>query len=75
MKKILGGERTGIDVRCHNCNVLYEHDRGKFPNHIKLIEHISKCPEDKLNAIIADFLRRSERSSLPVLSRISAKHC
>lgn len=39
---IVAGEKLAVDVRCANCNVLYEHEKGLFPRHQKMIDHIFK---------------------------------
>lgn len=40
MARILTGIINDVDVRCANCNVLYEYERGAFKNHTKLLKYL-----------------------------------
>ena len=37
---VIEGKTIGVDLRCANCNVLFEHEKGFFPRHRKMIEHL-----------------------------------
>jgi hypothetical protein len=39
------GKKQDVDIRCHNCNALYEYERGKFVNHQGMIKQIFNEPK------------------------------
>lgn len=39
MREILK-QRLKVDVRCQNCNIVYEYEKGMFPRHKKLIKSL-----------------------------------
>lgn len=40
MQSILRGECVDVDVRCANCNVIYEHEKGRMVNHAVLFRKL-----------------------------------
>lgn len=40
LSAIFQGKTVDVDIRCHNCNALYEYERGRFKKHNAVLKHL-----------------------------------